>query len=98
MDPTQAAIQKSMGTFMPIMIIGTFVIIPIPAGVLIYLIVSNVVQVLQTVLINKQMDMEEANKKVKATDGSKVIEAEVVVDGQPQPASLLDKLKQIYKK
>ncbi len=63
MDPTQAAIQKSMGTFMPIMIIGTFVIIPIPAGVLIYLIVSNVVQVLQTVLINKQMDMEEANKK-----------------------------------
>ncbi len=98
MDPTQAAIQKSMGTFMPMMIIGTFVIIPIPAGVLIYLIVSNVVQVLQTVLINKQMDMEEANKKVKATDGSKVIEAEVVVDGQPQPASLLDKLKQIYKK
>lgn len=98
MDPTQAAIQKSMGTFMPIMIIGTFVIIPIPAGVLIYLIVSNIVQVLQTVLINKQMDMEEANKKVKATDGSKVIEAEVVVDGQPQPASLLDKLKQIYKK
>lgn len=98
MDPTQAAIQKSMGTFMPVMIIGTFVIIPIPAGVLIYLIVSNIVQVLQTVLINKQMDMEEANKKVKATDGSKVIEAEVVVDGQPQPASLLDKLKQIYKK
>jgi inner membrane protein oxaA len=98
MDPTQAAIQKSMGTFMPIMIIGTFVIIPIPAGVLIYLIVSNIVQVLQTVLINKQMDMEEANKKVKATDGSNVIEAEVVVDGQPQPASLLDKLKQIYKK
>lgn len=98
MDPTQAAIQKSMGTFMPIMIIGTFVIIPIPAGVLIYLIVSNIVQVLQTVLINKQMDMEEANKKVKATDGSNVIEAEVVIDGQPQPASLLDKLKQIYKK
>ena len=53
---------------------------------------------LEAVLINKQMDMEEANKKVKATDGSKVIEAEVVVDGQPQPASLLDKLKQIYKK
>lgn len=98
MDPTQAAIQKSMGTFMPIMIIGTFVIIPIPAGVLIYLIVRTLFQVLQTVLINKQMDMEEANKKVKATDGSKVIEAEVVVDGQPQPASLLDKLKQIYKK
>ena len=98
LDPTQAAIQKSMGTFMPIMIIGTFVIIPIPAGVLIYLIVSNVVQVLQTVLINKQMDMEEAAKKVKASDGSKVIEAEVVVEGEQHKTGLLERLKQLYKK
>ena len=98
LDPTQAAIQKSMGTFMPIMIIGTFVIIPIPAGVLIYLIVSNVVQVLQTVLINKQMDMEEAAKKVKASDGSKVIEAEVVVEGEQPKTGLLERLKQLYKK
>ena len=66
-DPTQQAIQKSMGTFMPVMIIATFVIIPIPAGVLIYLIVSNVIQVLQTVIVNKQMDAEEAAKKVQAT-------------------------------
>ena len=82
MDPTQAAIQKSMGTFMPIMIIGTFVIVPIPAGVFIYLIVSNIVQVLQTVIINKQMDAEDAAKKVKASDGSKVIEAEIVDDNK----------------
>lgn len=82
MDPTQAAIQKSMGTFMPVMIIGTFVIVPIPAGVFIYLIVSNVVQVLQTVIINKQMDAEDAAKKVKASDGSKVIEAEIVDDNK----------------
>ena len=98
LDPTQAAIQKSMGTFMPVMIIGTFVIIPIPAGVLIYLIVSNVVQVLQTVIINRQMDMEEAAKKVKATDGSKVIEAEVVVEGEQHKTGLLERLKQLYKK
>lgn len=82
MDPTQAAIQKSMSSFMPVMIIGTFVIVPIPAGVFIYLIVSNVVQVLQTVVINKQMDAEEAKKKIKATDGSKVIEAEIVDDNK----------------
>ena len=81
-DPTQAAIQKSMGTFMPVMIIGTFVIVPIPAGVFIYLIVSNIVQVLQTVIINKQMDAEDAAKKVKASDGSKVIEAEIVDDNK----------------
>ena len=59
-DPTQEAIQKSMGTFMPIMIIGTFVIIPIPAGVLLYLVTSNVIQIVQTVIVNKQIDLEYA--------------------------------------
>lgn len=62
-DPTQAAIQKSMGTFMPLMIIATFVIIPIPAGVLLYLITSNVIQIIQTVIINKQIDAEAEKKK-----------------------------------
>lgn len=80
LDPTQEAIQKSMGTFMPVMIIGTFVIIPIPAGVFIYLIVSNIVQVIQTVVINKQLDREAEAKKVAASDGSRVIEAEIVDD------------------
>ena len=61
-DPTQEAIQKSMGTFMPIMIIGTFIIIPIPAGVLLYLVTSNVIQIIQTVIVNKQIDMEQARK------------------------------------
>ena len=82
-DPTQAAIQKSMGTFMPIMILATFVIIPIPAGVLLYLITSNIVQVAQTVIVNKQMDAEDAAKKVKAKDSNdKVIEAEIVDDNK----------------
>ena len=68
LDPTQEAIQKSMGTFMPIMIIGTFVIIPIPAGVLLYLVTSNVIQIIQTVVVNKQIDMEQARTKVLASD------------------------------
>ena len=63
MDPTQQAIQKSMGTFMPLMIIATFIMIPIPAGVFIYLIVSNIVQLAQTVIVNKQIDREEELKK-----------------------------------
>ncbi len=67
-DPTQAAIQKSMGTFMPIMIIATFVIIPIPAGVLLYLVTSNLIQIAQTVIVNKQMDIEEAKKKQQVDD------------------------------
>lgn len=67
-DPTQEAIQKSMGTFMPIMIIGTFIIIPIPAGVLLYLVTSNIIQIIQTVIVNKQIDMEQANLGNVVTD------------------------------
>jgi YidC/Oxa1 family membrane protein insertase len=67
-NPTQAAIQKSMGTFMPIMIIATFVIIPIPAGVLIYLVASNFLQIAQTVIVNKKMDAEDAKKSAKIDD------------------------------
>ena len=68
MDPAQQAIQKSMGTFMPIMIIATFIIIPIPAGVFIYLIVSNIVQVVQSVIVNKQMEAEDNAKKAQVSD------------------------------
>ena len=67
-DPTQQALQKSMGTFMPLMIIATFVIIPIPAGVLLYLITSNIIQIIQTVVINKQIDNEQAKKKDSVND------------------------------
>lgn len=67
-DPTQEAMQKSMGTFMPIMVMATFVFIPIPAGVLLYLITSNVIQVVQTVIINKQLELEDAQKKQKIDD------------------------------
>ena len=67
-DPTQAAIQKSMGTFMPIMILATFLIIPIPAGVFLYLITSNIIQIVQTVIINKQIDAETEKKKESVSD------------------------------
>jgi membrane protein insertase Oxa1/YidC/SpoIIIJ len=53
---------------MPLMIIATFVIIPIPAGVLLYLITSNVIQIIQTAIINKQIDAEEENKKDSVDD------------------------------
>ena len=62
-DPAQEAIQKSMNTFMPIMLTATFVFIPIPAGVLLYLISSNIIQVIQTVVINKQLEKEDEKKK-----------------------------------
>jgi len=67
-DPAQAALQKSMGTFMPLMILATFIVIPIPAGVLLYLITSNIIQIVQTIVINKQIDNELAVKKEAVDD------------------------------
>ena len=77
-DPTQAAIQKSMGTIMPIMIILTFVFIPIPAGALLYLVTSNVFQIVQTVVINKQLELEEKIKTQAKTEDKNVIDAKVI--------------------
>ena len=61
-DPAQQAMQESMGKMMPIMVTGMFVFVPIPAGVLLYMIVSNVIQVVQTVMINKQIETENPKK------------------------------------
>ncbi|MBD5402819.1 YidC/Oxa1 family membrane protein insertase [bacterium] len=76
-DPTQQALQKSMGTFMPLMILATFVIIPIPAGVLLYLITSNIIQIIQTIVINKQLDAEQ-NKKKETVDDNELKNAKKV--------------------
>ncbi len=67
-DPAQQAMQKSMNTFMPLMLGFTFFIIPIPAGVLLYLVASNCFQVVQTIIINKQLESEDAKKSEKIDD------------------------------
>jgi len=61
-DSAQQAMQESMGKMMPIMITGMFVFVPIPAGVLLYMVVSNVIQVIQTIMINKQIEAEKPKK------------------------------------
>ncbi len=73
-DPMQAQMQKMMGTMMPIMIIFMFVIAPIPAGVLLYLVVSNFIQIIQSVVINKQLEAEDnAKHNVKDLSNAKTI-------------------------
>ncbi len=79
MDPQQKAMQETMSKMMPIMILVMFVIIPIPAGVLLYMVVSNIFQVGQTVAINKYLDIENAKKKLKVGEAPEIIEAECVV-------------------
>lgn len=62
MEPAQQAMQKQMSMMMPFMITSMFIFFPIPAGVLLYLIVSNVIQVVQTWIINRQIDIENSLK------------------------------------
>ena len=64
-DATQLAMQKTMGTTMPIMVTAMFLFFPIPAGVLLYLIVSNLIQITQTIIVNKQLDAQEKTKAEK---------------------------------
>ena len=77
-DPQQAAIQKSMGTIMPVMIILTFVFIPIPAGALLYLVTSNIFQIFQTIIINKQLEVEDKKKEDAKNTQNNVIDAKVI--------------------
>ncbi len=64
MDPNQEQMQKMMGNMMPIMVTVMFIMFPIPAGVLLYLVVSNIFQIIQTVIINKKLELEESTQKV----------------------------------
>lgn len=66
-DPQQEAMQKTMGTMLPVMLTATFLFFPIPAGVLLYLIASNIVMVGQTIVINKQLEKEQGIKKAAKT-------------------------------
>ncbi len=80
-DPAQEAMQRTLGTMMPVMLTATFLFIPIPAGVLLYLIASNVIQVGQTLIINKQIDMENEKKKaskIQSVDNSELANSKKV--------------------
>ena len=67
-DPQQAQMQKSMNTIMPLMFGFMFFVIPIPAGVLLYLVSSNCFQVVQSIIINKQLELEDEQKANKVSD------------------------------
>ena len=67
-DPQQAQMQKSMNTIMPLMFGFMFFVIPIPAGVLLYLVSSNCFQVVQSIVINKQLELEDEQKANKVSD------------------------------
>ncbi len=47
-EDAQTAMQRSMGTMMPIMMTGMMFFIPLPAGALLYMVVSSLIQAGQT--------------------------------------------------
>lgn len=59
-DPRQAAIQKQMRVMMPIMITGMFLFFPVPTGIYLYLVVSNIVGIMQYAFLNKQSARRDA--------------------------------------
>jgi YidC/Oxa1 family membrane protein insertase len=77
MDPEQAAIQKQTQQTMPIAVTAMFFFFALPAGVFLYLVVSNVMQTLQTWLIYKTKpsakltDVDEENGGAGDNNGAK---------------------------
>ncbi len=47
-------VQQDVAKIMPIMMTGMFIVIPLPVGVLIYIVISNLVQTLQSWLLSKR--------------------------------------------
>ena len=62
LDKTQEEMQKQMQTLMPIMFFGMMAFLPIPAGVFIYFIVSNLIQLAQTIFMQKFLSNNQAQK------------------------------------
>ena len=54
--------QSTANKITPVMIIGMFLFFPLPAGVLLYMVVANIFQAFQTFLLNKEALPENLQK------------------------------------
>jgi YidC/Oxa1 family membrane protein insertase len=57
-QPPTDPVQKQMMTMMPLMITLTFVMVPVPAGVLLYIVFSNVLTIVQNYVMKKVFDKD----------------------------------------
>lgn len=72
-DPRQAAIQKQMQVMMPIMITSMFIMIPLPTGIFLYLVVSNLIGIGQYAYLNWHSKRRDAMQAATiAKNGSKL--------------------------
>ena len=72
-DPKQADLQKTMQRIMPVMVGSMILLFPVPAGVLLYFVVSGIIQALQTWLImRKPITVETLSQELEAKTKSLV--------------------------
>ncbi len=80
-DPRQAAIQKQMAFMMPIMITSMFLIIPVPTGIYLYLVISNLIGIAQYAFLNVHSKRRE--EKMALAQSSRKIDIELDSEDKP---------------
>ncbi|PKL80434.1 MAG: hypothetical protein CVV27_00430 [Candidatus Melainabacteria bacterium HGW-Melainabacteria-1] len=81
-DPRQVAIQKQMAIMMPIMITSMFLIIPLPTGIFLYLVVSNLIGIGQYAFLNAHSKRRDA---LAAAGLGKNVSAKAAVELDDEP-------------
>ncbi len=80
-NAAMTAQQKQIGQIVPIVVCGTFLFFPLPAGVLIYMVISNFVQILQSIVLYREP----------LPEGIQKLQAEVALASQPKEALPFEK-------
>ena len=75
--PTNAQ-QSTANKITPVMITGMFLFFPLPAGVLLYMVVANIFQAFQTFLLNKE---------ALPSNLQKILDEQIINKNQVIPAS-----------
>jgi YidC/Oxa1 family membrane protein insertase len=73
-DPTAQAMQSPAMKFMPLMFVVVLFFIPIPAGALIYLVVTTALMLLQTLWVNYSEDKKSAAKAASGKPSEQVVD------------------------
>jgi YidC/Oxa1 family membrane protein insertase len=76
-DSAMPAQQQAMNKFLPLIFSGMFIFIPLPSGVLLYMLIANIFQTVQSFILSKeplpenlQKIVEEEEKRSKKSKGS----------------------------
>jgi len=80
-NPAISDQQKQIGKITPIIVVGSFFFFPFPSGVLLYMVISNCFQVLQTIILYRE-PLPEAIQQ---------LQAELTVANQPKTALPFEK-------